>query len=67
MGIIARVELEFDTVGADPDPWWRPFVWWRWYRDQTRSRQAVVRMGVLGLHIGFSLAYQPADISLPKR
>lgn len=56
MGITAHIEVEFDTVGAEPNPWWKPFIWWRLYRDESHSWQAVLRFGVLGFHIGFSFA-----------
>lgn len=50
------MEIEFDSLGAEPDPWWKPFFWVRNHRE-AGYRQDVLRFGALGVHIGFSAAH----------
>jgi hypothetical protein len=51
-----HVELHFDSIGAEPAPWWRPFFWcrhpWEKIRDEClrMSDGFIVRFGILGLH-----------------
>lgn len=62
MGLTVHLELEFDTMGCEPNPWWKPFAWYRWYEYDKGHWQRVVRVGVLGLHLGGSIAYQPEEV-----
>lgn len=66
MGLSVHLELEFDTMGSEPHPWWKPFAWYRAYNDDNRHWQRVIRVGVLGLHLGGSIAYFPVEASHPK-
>lgn len=66
MGLIIHLELEFDTMGFEPQPWWRPFVWYRAHIDSNGYWQRVVRVGALGLHLGVSIAHSPAEVLDPK-
>lgn len=49
-----HVSLEFDTTGADPNPWWRPFYWTRCFKFDGGNTQRVLRIGVFGVQLCFS-------------
>lgn len=66
MGLTVRLGMEFDTMGCEPNPWWKPFVWYRAYNDDNGHWLRVVRIGVLGVHLAGSIAYSPAHVLEPK-
>ena len=64
--LTVHVEVEFDTAGVEPQPWWRPFAWLRRYHDESGHRQYVARVGAIGFHLGVSVSYYPPDESVPS-
>lgn len=52
-----HAEIQFDSVGVEPSPWWIPFGWFRVYRDDPENFSSpgfVLRFGMLGLHFCLS-------------
>lgn len=66
MAVTLHLEVEFDTMGAEPNPWWRPFAWYRAHVDPNGHWQRVVRVGALGLHLAVSIARVPDELLNPK-
>lgn len=66
MAVILHLEVEFDTMGSEPQPWWRPFAWVRAHVDANGHWQRVIRVGALGLHLAASIAYSPEEVLDPK-
>lgn len=52
--ITLHVELHFDSLGVEPNPWWLPFLWvrhpWEHRSEADLSNGFILRCGVFGVH-----------------
>lgn len=67
-----HLEVHFDSVGCEPAPWWRPFLWvrhpWEKLRDEClrMSDGLILRCGVLGFHFCAAVHWY-GDFETPTR